>query len=187
MNTETLNFIVGWLAGLVPTILTILIGYRIQLIIEQRKRKTEVLYRRLDQAEKYVDRLLDFALEADGVIEEGIRAGKVDWTTLRPKLEEIHHERNIFTVIYDDKLDNFESESMELLKSLVNIMHEVDKLKKKRKEAVKEGVKHKLRVLIDSFLNWNANVKRRLDFIRASDPNKYFSKDISEMSLEEKA
>lgn len=183
MTPETFNLIIGWALGLIPAALTVLLGYWLQKKNEHRKRKREVLDRRLDQVEKYADLYLELILEYSLYVNKygaGKPAGtrKIDNprntdTTIRnmfmllniieviddEKLRLLHYE-----LINERKAQGWDEDRLTEFNSLP-YQDQLDALVKKAEQQL-------------TFIQiWNHRIKKRLDFLRASNPDNYYESD----------
>ncbi len=171
MNGETLNFVVGWLAGLIPSLITVYIGYRFQMKSEERRRKAEVIYRRLDQMETITDSYMDSIREIDDFVESFLKDGKSqNISTLRDKVKKLAYTSNVFTILNDQELNSLVEELKSVLVSQNELLLELVRTKGRDQESPRA----KQMELSRSITELNAKIKRRIDSIRSLDPIKYY-------------
>jgi hypothetical protein len=169
MSTDAINFLVGWLAGLVSSSVTLLIGYHIQVKSDDRKKRSEILNRRLDQAEEAADAILEivnrgeswFTNDTDG-------EGKARLFTEQTR--DTLFTAGIFMVLADEQLWAIYDDVSTLLRV------QADLIEKYSETSARENFKADQRDLNTKFMILYVKIKRRVDFLRASDPRFYFRK-----------
>lgn len=185
MSQETWNFILGWLAGLIPSLITVYVGYRIQLKNDDRKRKADVLNRRLDQLESTADKYLEIIGEIDvfvgSAFDNTVKAGDIPAIAipLIEKVRKLHNINNIFLVMNDMPLYKLAYEINSLMDSEANLLIQMIDMETLEIMRSREDIEQKQREINKSISLCNANIKARLDVIRASDPIEYYKNPAS--------
>src|SRR5262245_24144226 len=126
MSTETINFIIGWLAGLFSTSVTLLIGYRIQVKADERKKKSEILNRRLDQAEEAADDILEVVNRAESWFKDDEKSDELA-RGFTARIRDTLFTAGIFMVLADEPLWGIYDDVSTLLRVQADLIEKYSK------------------------------------------------------------
>jgi hypothetical protein len=147
----------------------LLIGYRIQIKADERRRKSEILNRRLDQAEEAADAILEVVNRGESWFKDA-RDSDVDARLFTEKIRDTLFTTGIFMVLADEQLWGIYDDVSTLLRV------QADLIEKYSENSARENFEADQRDLNTKFMILYVRIKKRIDFLRASDPRFYFRK-----------